>query len=59
MLAEGEHAGIEVCLTTVKCTVTNNQARVVRMEDGHFERRDNPFRETDHLLLTHLRLSRA
>jgi hypothetical protein len=59
MLAEGEHAGIEVCDLMVKSTVTNKQARVVRMEDEDFEGRGNSFRGSHHFLLTHLRFSRA
>jgi hypothetical protein len=54
MLAEGQHAGIEVCLSTVKCAVADKQARVVRIENGDVDGRGNPFRGSLHSLLIHL-----
>lgn len=43
MLAEGQHAGIEVSLSTLQRKVTKVQARIVRMENGNFEGRGDPF----------------
>jgi hypothetical protein len=44
MLAEGHHAGIEVCLSTIPQEEAELQARVVRIENGDVEGRGNSFR---------------